>query len=468
MKAVQGQPSFKILICMIRIWDSQDTNDLMSIPDECDMLTEIKSVEISESYSEVVDTAVLRLPKGSVIRKTVHSINAEEETGKLRVSVDDAGVVEEIRSEARRAKVTDFSVGRRIKIQLGYTTDPKVAAMAKVMEGKKSVYTDREMRSEYEKAMNYTFDGYITKCGMEEPIEVRCEDLGHMLKKVMCPRIGATTGLTVNDFLEKGGKYDLLDGTGLTLYPNTAQAKMKMGKFSPDKNMTVYELLVSWRRKKLHPFVVVDGSTPYLAVGKAYFSNAKNDSVVKILEGMREVVDVDFGYHVANNGLTLSRVDPLCLAVRAKGTNSAGKELHLVVMLNPEYGSNAASEKYRVVNETELSKKGKKAGKGVAKVDLKKYTVVDYRSEDQVTKDSLKKESIEYFEDYNLNGMDGTLTLFGDLAINTGQKIHLKDDRQSVKNGVYVTGEVVTKFGTDGYRQTVKLPYCIALDSENE
>ena len=139
-------------------------------------------------------------------------------------------------------------------------------------------------------------------------------------------------------------------------------------------------------------------------------------------------------------------------------------------MLNPEYGTNPAAEKYRVVNESELSKKNKKAKKGAAKVkvDLKKYTVADYRSDETVTKESLKKEAIEYFEDYNLNGMDGSLTLFGDLALHTGQKIHLHDSRQSVKNGVYVTGEVVTRFGTDGYRQIVKLPYCIALDSENE
>lgn len=465
MKSVAGQPSFKILICMIRIWDSQGVDDIMSIPDECDMLTEVKSIEVSNSYNEVVDTAVLKLPKGSVIRKTIHCINAEEETGELRVSVDDSGIVEEIRSEAKRAKVSDFSVGRRIKIQLGYTADPKIASMAKVVAGEKNVYTDRNVRSEYEKAMNYTFDGYITKCGMEEPIEVRCEDLGHMLKKVMCPRIGSTDGLTVNDFLETGGKYDLLDGTGLKLYSGTAKEKIKIGKFSPDSNMTVYELLCSWKRKKLCPFVVVNkDSTPCIAVGKSYFSDAKSDSVVKILEGMSDIVDIDFGYHVANNGLTLSRVDPLCLAVRAKGTSSDGKEIHLVVMLNPEQ----SSEKYRVVNETELSKKNKKAGKGKAKVDLKKYTVVEYRSDEKVTKESLKKEAIEYFEEYNLNGMDGSLTIFGDLSIKTGQKVHLKDDRQSVKNGVYVTGEVVTKFGTDGYRQTFKLPYCISLDSKNE
>ena len=81
-------------------------------------------------------------------------------------------------------------------------------------------------------------------------------------------------------------------------------------------------------------------------------------------------------------------------------------------------------------------------------------------------KEQLKQEAIEYFEGYNKNGMDGILTLFGDLALHTGRKVRLKDDRQSVKNGVYLIGEVVTRFGTNGYRQAIKLPYCIALDSD--
>ena len=378
--------------------------------------------------------------------------------------MSDTGVVEVLKSNAQVARVGDFSVGRRIQINLGYTEKPEIAALAKVEGGRKNIYNDGEKMKEYVEAMNHTFDGYITQCGLEEPIEIKCEDLGHMLKKVMCPRIGSTTGLTVNDFLDSGGKYKLLENTGLKLYPNTASQKINIGKFSPNENMTVYELLSSWSKKKLHPFFVMNGTTPCIAVGRSYFSNAKEDSVLKIMEVSTNIPEIDFGYHVANNGLTLSRIDPLFLAVRARGTDSNGKELHLTVMKNPEDPT-----QYRVVNESTLSKKAKKAGKGTAKVDLKKYTVVDFRSEsEKVTKDKLKQEAIEYFEGYNKNGMDGTLTLFGDLALHTGRKVRLKDDRQSVKNGVYLIGEVVTRFGTDGYRQTIKLPYCIALDSDEQ
>lgn len=463
------QPSFKILICLIRVWDSNGFDDLMTIPDECTVITEVKNVEISESFTEVVDTARVSFPKGTVLRKTVHQLNAKEEAKEIKdyeVSMSDTGVVEVLKSNAQVARVGDFSVGKRIRIELNYTEDPSIAALTKVGNGRKSIYDDKQAMSDYQEALKsgYSFDGYITQCGLEEPIEIKCEDLGHMLKKVMCPRIGSTSGLTVNDFLDSGGKYKLLESTGLKLYPKTAQQKINIGKFSPSENMTVYELLSSWSKKKLHPFFTMDGNTPCIAVGRSYFSNAKDDSVLKIMEDSTEIPEIDFGYHVANNGLTLSRIDPLFLAVRARGTDSDGKELHLTVMKNPEDPT-----QYRVVNESGLSKKEKKAGKGTTNVDLKKYTVVDFRSDtEKVTKDKLKQEAIEYFEGYNKNGMDGSLTLFGDLALHTGRKVRLKDERQSVKNGVYLIGDVVTRFGTDGYRQTIKLPYCIALDNDEQ
>ena len=152
--------------------------------------------------------------------------------------------------------------------------------------------------------------------------------------------------------------------------------------------MTVYELLSIWSRKKLHPFFVMDGNTPCIAVGRSYFSNAKEDSVLKIMDTSTDIPVIDFGYHVANNGLTLTRIDPLFLAVRARGSDGKGKELHLTVMKNPEDPT-----QYRVVNDSELSRKQKKAGKGKTTVDLKKYTVVDFRSEkEKVTKEQLKQE----------------------------------------------------------------------------
>ena len=470
MKAVANQPSFKILICLIRMWDANDASSLMNIPAKCDMITEVASIEISESFTEVVGTAKVKFPKGTVLRKTLHEVNVEEEVDEIRMS--STGVVEVLKSKAQIARVGDFSVGRHIQIKLGYTEKPEIAALTKVGEGRKNIYNDETMLKDYIQAMNYTFDGYITQCGIEEPIEIKCDDMGHMLKKVMCPRIGSVKGLKVNDFLASDGKYKLLEDTGLTLYPASKDKNPSIGKFSPDDNMTVYELLSSWSKKKLHAFVVIENDTPYLAVAKSYLTNAKDDSVIKVMEKKRDPAKIDFGYHVANNGLTLSRIDPLFLAVRATGADANGKHLHLVVMLNPEYGTNPAAEKYRVVNESNQSKKSKKSGKAQqkSKVDLKKYTVVDFHSDtEKLTKDKLKTEAIEYFEGYNQNGMDGSLTLFGDLGdqdIYTGGKIELDDPRQPAKNGIYLIGEVVTRFGVDGYRKVLRLPYCIALKND--
>ena len=459
------RPSFKILICLIRIWDA-DINDLMTIPDKVDVITECKSIEISESFENVVDTARVKFPKGTVLRKTLDEINAEEDVKKVSVSMSDTGVVRVLKSQARVAEVTDFSVGRRIQIKLGYTDDPAIAALTKSRDGRKTIYNDEDAKQKYEKEMNYTFDGYITQCGLEEPIEIKCEDLGHMTKKVMCPYIGSIKNATVNDFLDENGRYKLLEGTGLSLYSNTKSANVNIGKFTSDKNMTVYELLSSWAKNKLYSFVVIENNKPCIACAKSYLTNAGDDSVIKVMERSSDIPQIDFDYHVANNGLTLSRVDPLFLAVRATGIDANGKQLHLVVMMNPENQG-----EYRVINESGLSKKEKKAGKINTKVDLKQYTVVQFRSDtDKVTRDKLKNEAIEYFESYNKNGMDGSLTLFGDFGdkeIYTGGKVRLNDTRQPAKNGVYLVGEVVTRFGTEGYRKTIKLPYCISLDSEN-
>ena len=82
----------------------------------------------------------------------------------------------------------------------------------------------------------------------------------------------------------------------------------------------------------------------------------------------------------------------------------------------------------------------------------------------KIRHDALLEEAIKYFESYNMNGIEGTLTLFGDLALKTGTKVHLNDKLYPQKNGYYLVDEVHTTFGVSGYRQRIKLPYCIAKD----
>ena len=83
-----------------------------------------------------------------------------------------------------------------------------------------------------------------------------------------------------------------------------------------------------------------------------------------------------------------------------------------------------------------------------------------------ISHDELLEEAIKYFESYNMNGIEGSLTLFGDFPLISGIKVHLTDNQYKAKNGYYLVDEVTTRFGTNGYRQVIKLPYCISRDKE--
>lgn len=77
----------------------------------------------------------------------------------------------------------------------------------------------------------------------------------------------------------------------------------------------------------------------------------------------------------------------------------------------------------------------------------------------RIDSDKLVEEAIEYFRSYNLNGITGNLTLFGDFGLPSAVQVELIDDLNPSKNGVYIVEEVKTIFGTKGYRQVIKLPY---------
>lgn len=201
------QPSFQILICLIKIWTPKDKKDPMTVPDDAMLISEVENIEIVESYKKLIGTASVRFPRGTVIRKTVTTFNADEaaKDKALQATIDDAGVVEETRSSTSVAGVENFKIGQRIRIYLGYTDDPKIAALAKVSGSKKSIFNDSNTRSQYEnstylaeKAMNIMFDGYITKVSIDTPIELHCENLASALKQITCPKVTVKSQDTVN------------------------------------------------------------------------------------------------------------------------------------------------------------------------------------------------------------------------------------------------------------------------------
>ena len=236
------QPSFQILICLIKIWDPKEGSNPLEIPDDAMLITECEQIEIEESYRKLIGTASVKFPRGTVIRKTITQYN-EEDAAKdklLEASVSSGGAVEEVRkSISEVAKTSNFKVGQRIRIYLGYTDDPKIAQMAKAnnINGNSSIFVSKSNREDYEnaqyfadeanRALHKMFDGYITKISVDAPIELHCENLASKLKEITCGKIKLNKNSTVNQLLLKeyadnGAKkkgYGLLEGTGLSLHP---------------------------------------------------------------------------------------------------------------------------------------------------------------------------------------------------------------------------------------------------------
>lgn len=78
-----------------------------------------------------------------------------------------------------------------------------------------------------------------------------------------------------------------------------------------------------------------------------------------------------------------------------------------------------------------------------------------------INSDKLVEETTEYFRNYNLNGITGSITIFGDYGIPSAVQVELFDYRNPSKNGIYLVEEVTTTFGVNGYRQKLTIPYKI-------
>ena len=319
--------------------------------------------------------------------------------------------------------------------------------------------------------MNLMFDGYITKVSLDTPIELECENLASFLKTISCPKVKLRK-CEVKDFLGEDGRYKMLQDTGLILHPDTANMNFDLGAVELSTDLTVADVLTEWAKFGLFCYVSDYNGTPAIQIGRAYFSNPGKDSLLNATT-TPQPVPIHFDYHVANNGLSLTPSDKDFLAVQAKGVDSDDKFINITILRNPDYDpskeDSKSNPKYKYVNETKLSKKALKAGKRYLtdapndRVDMKLYTQIAFVSKTiPITKEKLAEEAIKYFEGYNMTGIEGSLTLFGDLHLRTAQQVELIDERYPGKEGIYLVEEVTTTFGTDGFRQRITLPYCIS------
>lgn len=433
-----------ILCCCITIGDADPHNPIV-IKNSVE-ITEVTQIQITESYKKLIGTAKLSFPKGTVYKSTIIGPVTMEgvDATRLTTEVMQDGVLIEKRSTHTALDDKTFRVGQRVNIKLGYNG-----------------------------ALKNMFDGYITAYNSDNAFEVECENMAYKLKLKQAPHFETpVSGTRVNDVL--GEKYGLLKDTGFKIHSDTKKFDIQIGKVKITDNFTVADVLGDWSKFKVYCFLKYDAATPDLmptiAVGRPYSSSKSQPQFPEENNGSPFVIRFD--YHVAKNELKILRTDPKFLAVKGKALGSDEKFFEVTVRLNPDYDpTDASSKEFQVVNATQISKKTHKlTGNTTAtgadtktKVDLSTYTIVPYMSPNmRIDSDTLVAEAIEYFKNYNLNGITGHLTLFGDLALSAAVQVELQDNRNPSKNGVYLVEEVVTTFGEGGYRQRLSIPYRIS------
>lgn len=435
-----------VLCCRITIGDADSGNPM--VIREPIVLTEVEEIEINESYKKLIGTAKITFPKGTVYQSTVigNATIEGKDASRITTEVMQDGVIIEKRSSQQAMNEVSFKVGQRVSIQLGYNG-----------------------------LLKNVFEGYISAYNSASKFELQCENMAYKLKLKQAPKFETKSSVSVNDVL--GEKYGLLKDTGFEIHSETKRFDIQIGKVKITDNFTVADILSEWSKYKVYCFLKYDENSPdnmpTIAIGRPYSSSKSQPVFPKDSEA--KPFQVYFNYHVAQDGLKVVKTNPKFLAVTGKALGSDEKFFEVTVRLNPDYDpSVAGSKEFQTVNATQISKKthkvtGNTTAEGAqtkTKVDLSTYTIVPYMSPNmKINSDKLVEETIEYFKNYNLNGITGSVTLFGDLALNTAVQVELIDDRNPSKNGIYITEEVTTTFGVNGYRQKVTIPYKVKLSS---
>lgn len=508
-----------ILVCLIKVWRPKG-NDWYNIPNDCLVIRECESIEIADSCKELINKAVVKFPRGTVIHvsssknKTVkigteadNTVSTQEmkkatndgevittssstfsddgvSTTSMAPNYDDKGLVQFNRSknEAALLQPNDLAIGNRIEIRLGYA------------------YSETEfdkMNASDGLNMDLVFTGFITSVSVDTPLEIECTNMAHILTTIGVPNIYEKDSLTVKDFLDSGGKYDLLKDTGVELSEASKGSNISVKGGTITDNLTVADVLNEWGKAGVLCIMELNqNGKAYLRVGLTYYAGKGGGGIpnsdkkyITYNGGNNSLKIIQFDWDVAQDKLSLMHTDKKYLAVEAHGTDGK-KFFKFTLIKNPNTddegwiidssGNNNYEGQFRMVNKRDYKdRKSQKVADGANsdkktgghlknKVDLSHYNVVPYMSTKiGITEDELMEEAKQYWASYVPNGISGSLIIFGDVFVKPTDIVGLIDMRQPHKNGYYFVESVNTTFGLNGYRRELKMPFKIAKFSEN-
>lgn len=506
-----------ILVCQIKIWKAKG-NDWFSIPsaNQCLTIRECESIEVSDSAKNLINKAVVRFPRGTVISLSSHkdksvvtgdltdlTENFEDlkkannngdllttstalfnqdgvSTTSIAANYDDKGLIDFNRTKNEIALLSpnDVAIGNRIEIRLGYA------------------YSEQEFEkmntADSDPNLDVVFTGFITSVSVDTPLVLECTNMAHILASVSTPNISAKATLMVKDFLDDDGEYHLLKDTGIPLAASSKGSTIAVSGGSISNNLTIADVLTEWNKSGVLCMMETksDGSVQ-LRVGLTYYAGKgggglpNNDKKYITYNGGNNTIKlIQFDWDVAQDKLTLKRNDKKYLAVEAQGRTKENQFFKLTVRKNPDPDDEGwmidADSQFQIVNRRKVKDRKKMKfingtwstkrieGHLTDAAKLDKYNVIHYLSTKVgITEEELIEEAKQYWANYNPNGISGSIVIFGDLFIKPTEIVGLIDVRQPEKNGYYYVEAVNTTFGINGYRRELSIPFKIATFSKN-
>lgn len=479
-----------VLVCQIRVWEATAPN-WFDIPDKCTLITEVEEIEINETYKELINGAVIKLPKGAIISETIENKKVDDEvttgnetdqdvekklsestrSGELLVVADminesdehtllidntksDTGLAPNAQNKQRVASQNDFQTGNRIQIRLAYIYQPQDEE--DIITEKLEKVRNGEIIEELDRGL--AFEGFITGCSVSSPLEIECENMASILKKKSCKKGVYKGNYTVNDFLKANGKFDLLKDTGLTLAEHTQSASINISNFEISDNLSVADLLFSWKKGGLHSMISRDGKKIRVGVFSVSDNKWQSDKTRIDYTDNMGVQYIQSDWNVVNDNLEVTKVEKEFIVINAKAKDANGNDFRVLV---GKIDGKFHHEKHfgRLPKAQKRPKGQNKKPQVISKFDRSKYTIVQYEPGGIFTMDSLISSAEAYWDSYNPNGISGSLTIFGDLRISPASIVGIVNPYSPEKNGNYLVESVKTSFGVNGFRQTLKLPH---------
>lgn len=505
-----------ILVCQIKIWKAKG-NDWFSIPsaNQCLTIRECESIEVSDSAKNLINKAVVRFPRGTVISLSSHkdksvvtgdltdlTENFEDlkkannngdllttstalfnqdgvSTTSIAANYDDKGLIDFNRTKNEIALLSpnDVAIGNRIEIRLGYA------------------YSEQEFEkmntADSDPNLDVVFTGFITSVSVDTPLVLECTNMAHILASVSTPNISAKATLMIKDFLDDDGEYHLLKDTGIPLAASSKGSTIAVSGGSISNNLTIADVLTEWNKSGVLCMMETksDGSVQ-LRVGLTYYAGKgggglpNNDKKYITYNGGNNTIKlIQFDWDVAQDKLTLKRNDKKYLAVEAQGRTKENQFFKLTVRKNPDPDDEGwmidTDSQFQIVNRRKVKDRKKMKfingtwstkrieGHLTDAAKLDKYNVIHYLSTKVgITEEELIEEAKQYWANYNPNGISGSIVIFGDLFIKPTEIVGLIDVRQPEKNGYYYVEAVNTTFGVNGYRRELSIPFKIATFSK--